>query len=79
MKNITFDEARAKFEALFNLASGGELVIVTRDHQRVVLHSFPSFSEPEIAPPGYFNADYESSDISEINALAAHGPELPLP
>ena len=79
MKNVTFDDARAKFEAVFDLARGGEMVVIARNHERVAVHSFPTSEEPDLAPPGYFENDYEPAEIDELNALAAQGPKSPIP
>jgi hypothetical protein len=79
VKNVSFDEAIAKFEAVFNLASGGEFVIITRDDQRVIVHSLPASGEPEVAPAGYFAKDYDSNDFADLNALASQGPKSPIP
>jgi hypothetical protein len=79
MKNVTYEEARAKFETLFELAAKGELVVIARNDQRVAVHAIPNINEQSIAPPGFFNADYDADEIAELNALAAHGPQSPVP
>jgi hypothetical protein len=79
MKSVTLDEARGKFESLFNLASQGELIVVTRNNEKVMLRSMSTISELEIAPPGHFANDYDAQEIAELNSLAALGPKSPIP
>ena len=57
----------------------GETVVIARNGQRVAVQSLSSSEEPAIAPPGYFANDYDASEIAELNALAARGPQTPLP
>jgi len=79
MKTVTFDEARTQFEKVFQLAAGGETVVIQRNEQRVALRHLTESSEPGIAPPGYFADDYTREESSELNALAAQAPHVPLP
>jgi hypothetical protein len=79
MKSVTFAEAQAKFESVFDMAIGGELVVVARNQQRVAVHLLGASNEPEVAPPGYFEDDYSADDVGELNALASRGPQTPIP
>jgi hypothetical protein len=79
MKNVTYEEARRKFETLFELASKGEFVVIARNEQRVAIHSLHSVADQDVAPPGYFKNDYDDSDIAQLNSFAARGPKSPLP
>jgi hypothetical protein len=78
MKKVTFDEARVRFESIFDLAAGGEVVIVVRGTDRVALHPVSMRDEEPVAPRGYFEHDYDQSDVAELNSLASHGPNSPL-
>ena len=79
MKPLTFDEARQEFERIFKLAANGETIVIERDEQRVTLQRLPRRTEPDIAPPDYFAADYSTEEAAELNALASHAPQMPLP
>jgi hypothetical protein len=37
MKTVMFDEARTEFDKMFQLAAGGETVVIQRNDQRVAL------------------------------------------
>jgi hypothetical protein len=80
VKTVTFEEARAEFKQMFELAAAGETVVIQReDGQRVALRSVANQSEPEIAPRGYFADDYSREDIAELNTFASLAPKSPLP
>jgi hypothetical protein len=65
---IGFDEARMVFEKMFDLAAKGEVVIVSKNEQKVVLTAY----DQEVAPAGYFADDYDEEDVRLMNALADH-------
>ena len=75
MKTLNFEEARDEFEAVFELAAGGETVIIQRQQQRVALQPL----QTDVAPPGYFARDYSADEIAELNALAGQTPPGVLP
>jgi hypothetical protein len=79
MKNLTFDEARTRFESIFDLAAGGEMIVIARNDQRVAIHSLKSSEGSDVAPPGYFEHDYDADEIAELNSFASHGPQAPIP
>ena len=79
MKTVSFDEARADFERVFKLAANGETVVVERHAQRVELRPGSPATEPEIAPPGYFQTDYSPEEIADQNTLASRAASVPLP
>jgi len=79
MKTVTFDEAQAQFEHVFQLAAAGETVVIQRNGQRVVLRPLPHSTEPDVAPRNYFADDYSCEDVAELNSLASHAPKIPLP
>jgi hypothetical protein len=78
MKNLTFEQARLGFEEVFELAAAGEMIVIARNAERIAVHALPKSSEPEIAPPGYFKADYEGEEVAQMNAWASCGPKMPL-
>ena len=75
MKTVTSDEARSSFDEVFQLAANGETVVIQRDKQCVTLRRF----DDDIAPPAYFAEDYSREEITELNSLASHAPQVPLP
>jgi antitoxin (DNA-binding transcriptional repressor) of toxin-antitoxin stability system len=79
MKTVTFDEARAAFEKVFQLAANGETVVIQRNTQRVALSPLAENAQSDIAPPGHFGDDYSPEEITELNALASHAPQVPVP
>jgi hypothetical protein len=79
MKTVTFDEARSSFEEVFQLAANGETVVIQRDKQCVTLRRFAGRDDDDIAPPAYFAEDYSPEEIAELNSLASHAPQVPLP
>ena len=56
-----------------------ETVVIERDDQRIALRRIPASADPGIAPPNYFADDYSREEITELNALAAQAPQVPLP
>ena len=78
MKTVTFAQALNEFQQVFQLAAGGETVVIERDHQRVALRRMPEVAESESAPPGYFLDDYSPKEIDELNEVASRGPQAPL-
>jgi hypothetical protein len=79
VKTVTFDEAQAGFERVFQLAAAGETVVIHRNGQRVALRSLSNEAEPEVAPRNFFANDYSPEEISELNTLASQAPRGPLP
>jgi hypothetical protein len=79
MRTMTFAEACAEFEKVFQLAVGGETVVIEREAHRVTLQLLPEKTEAFIAPPGFFAEDYSREEIAELNAFAAQGPRAVLP
>ena len=75
---MTYAEACAGFEEVFQLAVGGETVVIEREAHRVALQLLPEKEESFIAPPGFFAEDYSEEEIVELNAFAAQGPRTPL-
>lgn len=57
------------------MAASGETIVIERERQRVAIHRLADKSFPEIAPPGYFEEDYSSVEIEELNRLATRGPQ----
>jgi hypothetical protein len=41
----------------------------------MIMHSMTAIEDLEVAPPGYFSADYSAEEIEELNRFAGHGPE----
>jgi len=79
VKTVTFDEARAKFEQVFQLAVAGETVVIHRNGQQVALRSVSTATELDMAPSGYFADDYSNEEVAELNAVASQAPKTPLP
>jgi hypothetical protein len=79
MKTVTFDMARDDFEQMFQLAAGGETVVIQRAEQRVALHRLSGALPIDVAPPGYFADDYSPEEVAELNTLASQAPRIPLP
>ena len=79
MKTVTFDEAQADFERMFQLAAHGETVVVQRHQQCVALRPYTPGTDPEMAPRGYFAGDYSPEEAAELNTLASQAPQIPLP
>jgi hypothetical protein len=76
MKMVPFDQAQTQFQHLFDLAADGETIVIERADQRVALHRV---AHSEIAPPDYFAEDYSQEEVAELNDLASHAPQSPLP
>jgi hypothetical protein len=79
MKNLTLEEARTRFESIFDLAVAGEMIVIARNDQQVAVHSLKTPQGPDVAPPGYFEHDYDTDEVAELNRLASHGPQGPIP
>jgi hypothetical protein len=81
MKTMSLEDARQDFDTVFKTAAKGELVVISQNNLRVAVHAIEDCGTQEfdVAPPGYFAADYSAEDVAEINLFAAHGPQTPLP
>ena len=77
VKTLTFDQAQAQFEKVFQLAAAGETVVIHKDGQSVALRSLTD--EDDVAPQNYFADDYSRGEIAELNRLASQAPKNPLP
>jgi hypothetical protein len=72
MKIVRFEEAERQLQHLFDLAVDGEMIVIERADQCVVLHRV---KDSEIAPPGYFAQDYSQEEAAELNAFASLVPQ----
>jgi len=77
MKTLSFDEARERFDTVFELAITGQTVVIAREGQRVAVHCIPALGDSDLAPPGYFLEDYNAEEVAEMNALDSDGFQTP--
>jgi hypothetical protein len=79
MKTVSFDQALAEFQRVFQLAASGETVVIERDEQRVALHRVGDSPSQDMAPLAFFAEDYSADEIHELNRLASQGPQALIP